>query len=293
MKYSLERIARKGSTSPGALQLELVTGFRPFNLDGTAPALAGVVTPAPNVVHVDLDQPLSALPAVLGSPVFAIVPREAVEAPPPAPAFADQPVGSGPFVVHGRNPAVIHLVRAPHATAHLAGIDLVLHSDQTAAYDAFTRRQLDFSPVPLSRVEEARRTRGGASSRPYLAELFYGFNLKSPKFADPRFREAIVRAIDRDAIVKDVYQNTVSPSIGVVPRGTPGFVPDVCGDKCRHDPAAARALVAAVFGTSAPTPVSIDFDEDPTQRAIATDMTADLNTVGIPAAIRPTCPRTT
>ena len=94
----------------------------------------------------------------------------------------------------------------------------------------FTREQLDFSPVPLSRVEEARRTRGGAASRPYLAELFYGFNLKSPKFADSRFREAIVHAIDREAIVKKVYKNTVRPSIGVVPQGTPGFVPDVCGD---------------------------------------------------------------
>src|SRR5438876_7521167 len=172
VKYSLERIARKGSTSPVALQLEPVTGFRAFNVDGTAPELAGVVAAAPNVVHVDLDQPLTSLPAVLGSPVFGVVPKEAVEALPPAKPFAEQPVGSGPFVVRARNAKVIHLVRARGSRAHLAGIDLVLHSDQTAAYNAFTREQLDFSPVPLSRVEEARRTRGGAASRPYLAELF-------------------------------------------------------------------------------------------------------------------------
>jgi oligopeptide transport system substrate-binding protein len=192
--------------------------------------------------------------------------------------------------VRARDASVIHLVRAPGSHARLAGIDLVLHSDQTAAYNAFTRRQLDFSPVPLSRVEEARRTRGGASSRPYLAELFYGFNLKNPKFADPRFREAIVRAIDREAIVKDVYKNTVRPIIGVVPLGTPGFVPDVCGDKCRYDPAAARALVGAVFGANPPPQVTIDFDEDPTQRTIALDMVANLNAVGIPTAFRPHMP---
>jgi oligopeptide transport system substrate-binding protein len=218
------------------------------------------------------------------------VPKEAVEALPPAAPFADHPVGSGPFVVRARDASVIHLVRAPGSHARLAGIDLVLHSDQTAAYNAFTRRQLDFSPVPLSRVEEARRTRGGASSRPYLAELFYGFNLKNPKFADPRFREAIVRAIDREAIVKDVYKNTVRPIIGVVPLGTPGFVPDVCGDKCRYDPAAARALVGAVFGANPPPQVTIDFDEDPTQRTIALDMVANLNAVGIPTAFRPHMP---
>jgi oligopeptide transport system substrate-binding protein len=290
VKYSLERVARKGSTSPVALQLELVRGFRAFNVEGTVAELAGVVTPAPDVVHLDLDQPLSSLPALLGSPVFGIVPREAVEAPPPAPPFADQPVGSGPFVVRGRDASVIHLVRAPGSPAHLAGIDLVLHSDQSAAYNAFTRHSLDFAPVPLSRVEETRRTRGGAASRPYLAELFYGFNLKNPKFADARFREAIVRAIDREAIVTDVYQHTVRPSIGIVPRGTPGYVADVCGERCRYDPAAARTLVAAVFGAGAPPPVTIDFDEDPTQRSIATDMAADLNAVGIAATIRPHLP---
>ena len=291
VKYSLERIARKGSTSPVALQLELVTGFREFNVDGTVPALTGVIAQAPDVIHFDLDQPLSSFPAVLGSPVFGTVPKEAVEAPPPAKPFAEQPIGSGPFVVRTRDASVVHLTRAPGSQARLAGIDLVLHSDQTAAYNAFTRRRLDFSPVPLSRVEETRRTRGLAASRPYLAELFYGFNLKNPKFADPRFREAIVRAIDRDAIVRDVYKNTVRPSIGVVPMGTPGFVADVCGDKCRYDPAASRALVAAVFGATPPSPVAIDFDEDPTQRTIATDMQADLNAVGIPATIRPHLPQ--
>jgi len=290
VKYSLERIARKGSTSPVALQLEPVTGFRPFNVDGTAPSLAGVTAPAADVVHIDLDQPMSSLPAVLGSPVFGIVPKEAVEALPPAKPFAEQPVGSGPFVVRSRTASVIRLVRAPGSQARVAGVDLVLHSDQTAAYNAFTRHQLDFSPVPLSRVEETRRTRGGAASRPYLAELFYGFNMKSPKFADARFREAIVRAIDRQAIVKDVYKNTVRPIIGVVPMGTPGFVPDACGDRCRYDPAAARALLTTVFGANPPTPITIDFDEDPTQRTIALGMQANLNAVGIPTAIRPHMP---
>ena len=175
-----------------------------------------MTAPAADIVHIDLDQPLSSLPAVLGSPVFGIVPKEVVEALPPAKPFAEQPVGSGPFVVRSRTASVIHLARAPGSRARLAGVDLVLHSDQTAAYNAFGAAPLDFSPVPLSRVEETRRTRGGAASRPYLAELFYGFNMKSPKFADARFREAIVRAIDRQAIVKDIYKNTVRPIIGVV-----------------------------------------------------------------------------
>jgi ABC-type transport system substrate-binding protein len=289
VKYTLERIARKGSTSPVALQLEVVSGFRAFNVDGTAPVLLGVGTPTPNVVRIDLDQPLATLPAILGSPVFGVVPKESVGALPPEKPFADMPVGSGPFAVESRDASRIRLVRAPGSAALLAGIDLVLHSDQTASYNAFTRAELDVSPVPLSRVEESLRARTG-TTQPFLAELFYGFNLKNPKFADPRFREAIVSAIDRDAIVEEVYSNTVRSIRGVVPEGTPEFVRDPCGEKCDYDPGHARELVSAVFGSNPVHEITIDFDDDVTQRTIVTRMKADLAAVGIPAAVRPHAP---
>jgi oligopeptide transport system substrate-binding protein len=190
-------------------------------------------------------------------------------------------------MIRARTASVVHLVRAPGSTALLDGIDLVLLSDQTAAYDAFTRHRLDVSPVPLSRVEEVLRTKGVAASRPYLAELFYGFNLKNPKFADPRFREAIVHAIDRNEIVRTIYNRTVQPIEGVVPSGTPGFQSDGCGDRCEYSPERAKSLVAAVFGANPPPQIAIDFDDDTTQRSIAEAMQADLNAVGIPSVIRP------
>jgi ABC-type oligopeptide transport system substrate-binding subunit len=289
VKYSLERAARKGVATPVATQLELVTGFRAFNIDGTARNLAGVTAPSPSVVHVDLDEPLSSLPALLGNPAFGIVPLEAVGTTAEKP-FVDLPVGSGPFVVRARDAKAIHLVKAPRSPALLAGIDLVLHRDQHDAYTAFTRGEVDFTTVPRSRVAETLRTGRGAEARPYLAVLFYGFNLKNAKFGDPRFREAIARAINREAIVKDVYTDTVRPILGVVPEGTPGFARDACGEKCRHDPDRAKALVAETFGATPPPQISIDFDEEATQRDVVMKMQADLNAVGIPAVLRPHSP---
>jgi oligopeptide transport system substrate-binding protein len=289
VKYSLERAARKGSEAPVSLQLELVSGFRAFSIDGTAGSLSGVSAPSADVVHVDLDQPLSSLPALLGSPALGIVPLESAGTSPSKP-FVDLPVGSGPFVVRSRDASVIHLVKVPNSPALLAGIDIVLHSDQTAAYDAFRHGRLDFSPVPRSRIDETLRASSGAEVSPYLAELFYGFNLKNPKFADPRFREAIIRAINREAIVKQVYTNTVRPSFGVVPEGTPGFERDACGEKCRYDPGRARALLTQVFGTRPPPAFAIDYDEDDTQRGVVNRMQADLKAVGITVLPRPHAP---
>src|SRR6059058_2960184 len=111
VKYSLERLARRGSTATTSFLLEPITGFAAFNdPKGTANELAGIKLTAPNVVHFDLDQPLSTLPALLGNPTFAIVPREAVEATPPAPDFNRQPVTSGPFHIKSRDDNVLHLM---------------------------------------------------------------------------------------------------------------------------------------------------------------------------------------
>jgi len=284
VKYSLDRIAKKGSASPAASQLETVTGFRATNVEGKD-GLAGVTTPAPDVVRIDLDQPLSSLPAVLGHPTFGVVPREAVEA--ESPAFAVQPVGSGPFMIQSRRDDLLHLVPAPGtANLPLQAVDVTLTADATAAYEAFQAGKLDWTSVPPDQVEQVAQ-RGQSTAKPYLGELFYGFNLKNPKFADVRFRQAIVAAIDRDAIVRVVYGPSARVLRGLIPEGVAGAQPDACAERCNHDPDRARALVAAAFGAKPVPEVQIDFDDDGTQRAVAQAMQANLKEVGIPSALRP------
>ncbi len=285
VKYSFERIARRGSGSPGVELLQLVSGFVAFR--GDAPELAGVTAPARDVVHISLDEPWAVLPSVLSSPVFGIVPRESVEAGAPAPSFSEQPVGSGPFQVRSRQGDVISLIPSPGSRALLAGLEIVQFDDVTTAYRAFTRGELDWARVPPEEVRAAARRYGRDAFRPYLAELFYGFNLKSPKLADPRFREAIVRGIDRRAIVSAVYQGTVRPIDGMVLDGVPGYHPEACG-RCLHDPTRARALLAEVFPPGAPPPeVALDYDDDPSQDAVATAIQASLREVGISLVLRP------
>ncbi len=285
VKYSLDRIARKGSSSPVAGLLEIVAGFRAFNVEGRGDGLAGVTTPAPDVVRIELDQPLSALPALLGYPAFGVVPREAVEA--ESPGFAVQPVGSGPFMIESRAEDTVRLVPSPGSAVEVKAVDLRLERDVASSYAAFLDGRLDWTAVPADRVEQVAERQGRAGFRPYLGETFYGFNLKNPKFADVRFREAIVRAVDRNAIVRVVYGAAARGASGLVPEGVPGFQADACGPKCGHDPARARALVKEVFGDKTPPEVQIDFDDNPTQQGVARAIQANLKEVGIPAGLRP------
>jgi ABC-type transport system substrate-binding protein len=287
VKYSLDRIAKKGSASPAAGQLDTVVGFRALNVDGRGESLSGVTTPSADVVRIELDQPFSSLPAVLGHPTFGVVPREAVTA--ESPPFAVEPVGSGPFKLESRRDTMLHLVPAPGAAGvALRAVDFYLEDDAASAYEGFLAGRLDWTSVPPDRVEQVAERQGGAGSKPYLGELFYGFNLKNAKYADVRFRQAIVAAIDRDAIVRVVYGPSAKVLRGLIPEGVPGAQADACGDRCRHDPARARALLAEAFPAGKPVPeVQIDFDDDGTQRAVAQALQANLKEVGIPAALRP------
>jgi oligopeptide transport system substrate-binding protein len=287
VKYTLERIARRGSPSRASAQLQMITGFAPFSLTGRADTLAGVTVPAPNVVHFSLDQPLSALPAVLGNPAFGIVPKESVEAQPPSPAFADQPLGSGPFVLESRTESTLHLVPAPGTQVALKAVDVYLAHDSAGSYADFLGGGLDWAEVPPDQVEPTTPKSSRERSAPYAGELFYAFNVKNPKYADVRFREAIVRAVDREAIVQVIYGSAVRPLSGVVADGIPGYQPDACGAKCVHDPARARQLVKEVFGDTPPPEVQLDFNDDLTQQAVARAIQANLKEVGIPVALRP------
>jgi ABC-type oligopeptide transport system substrate-binding subunit len=246
-----------------------------------------VTTPSPDVVHIDLDQPMSSLAAVLGHPTFGVVPRESVTA--EAPGFAVQPVGSGPFLMQSRGDNLLHLVPSPGTpNLPLRAVDISLEDDAGAAYEDFLAGRLDWTSVPPDRVEQVAERQGPAGSKPYLGELFYGFNLKNPKFADVRFRQAIVAAIDRDAIVRVVYGPSAKVLRGLIPEGVPGAQADACAERCARDPDKARALVAAAFPAGKAVPeIQIDFDDDGTQRAVAQAIQANLGEVGIPSALRP------
>jgi oligopeptide transport system substrate-binding protein len=61
---------------------------------------------------------------------------------------------------------------------------------------------------------------------PALAVYYYGINMTKPMFADnPRLREALSMAIDRETIANDVIGRGELPAYGWVPDGTANYTP--------------------------------------------------------------------
>jgi ABC-type transport system substrate-binding protein len=245
----------------------------------SAGLLAGIASINPigtDQVRIVLSTPLAVLPEVLANPGLGIVEKV-------SPPTGAAPVGSGPFTVAGRSTTTIHLVRAPGSAALLDGIDLVMFLDAVQAYAGLRSGLVDWSPVPPDDAAQAAIDFHEPVSRPIEAELFYGFNLGDPLVSDVRLRQAVRRGVDRGAIVANAYRGTALAMGAVVP--SPDRPP--CGDGCAYDPAKTSTSLLALYGPTGPPALTIGYDDDPTQVAVASALADGLRGVGIFGTLQP------
>jgi len=277
---SLERVMLAGDTSLVALSLESVRGFRAF-VNGEAEHVSGLTAPDARTVRLGLEAPLSVLPEVLSNPVLSVVDTETV---------TGDDLGlldlSGAWAVASADDDLVRVERREGAAGSLDAVELRTFVDGEAAYDAFDEGSLDWAGVPPERLGQALQAHGDGDFAPFHAELFFGMNLSSPSLGNAVLRQAIVAAIDRNAIVKAVYPDLADPLSTVVPVGVAGHDPDRC-EGCPHDPEAAAAKVRVAFPDGNVPVVNIDFDESAAQEAMAKIVATDLEEVGIPTELRP------
>ena len=269
---SLQRVVAAGPTSLSALRLEAVTAVTAAE-DGT--------------VQITLSGPVATLPTILGAPELGIVDVDGLAAATAAGGSLDDLDLSGSWDVAEGGGDELELARRDGRDGHLDGVMLHAYDDAPAAYEAFVDGDVDWALVPPAEHDEAVEAYGDDHFAPFHAEVFLGLRLGSPLLATPHLRGAIRAAIDRDAIVEEVYADRADVLASVVPAGVPGHADDRCPDEgCEHDRAAARAAVALAFPDGNVPAVPIDFDESPTQRALAELVAEQLDAVGIPTELR-------
>ncbi len=196
-------------------------------------------------------------------------------------------MGSGPFHYTGRSGTTIRLARTGKGvgSARLARINLVGFASLDDARIGFDAKHVDV--VRLAREETApRRSIAELHAGPYLAIGFYAIDLANPKFADARFRQAIVHAVNASALVGAAYPGGIVAK-GLVPEGVPGGGVNQCRNRCDYDVKESKRLLAAAFPTGAVPAVSVDYDDTPTQKALAAELVTQLTAAGIPATPRP------
>jgi len=84
---------------------------------------------------------------------------------------------------------------------------------------------------------------------------YVGFNASRAPFDDPAVRLAFAKALDRDALVRDVLGGLGSPTLSLIPPGLPGY--DQADTVQRFDLAEARRLLASSKYAAALPPIVI------------------------------------
>ncbi|MBM9504118.1 peptide ABC transporter substrate-binding protein [Actinacidiphila acididurans] len=234
---------------------------------GRTPELSGVLAPDPATLVVRLTAPDFEFDKKTLQPVFSPVPRVAGGA--LDPVFNDEPVGNGPFRLDGpwRHHEGIRLVRNEHWFGEPPALDVVeitLLDPADAVereYQGFLDGRFDFARIPPQNLAEAARSHPDG----FLEQDLAGVNYLLPFLMGPPMdrraaREAVSWAIDRDAIIAEVFGGYRTRAASLVPPSLPGaHQPDLAPSCVRHDPELARKC-AAEAGLSPGTALDLAYN---------------------------------
>ena len=205
------------------------------------------------VITLGRAQPDFAVP--LGSRALCIYPRELLDS--GALAGTTAFAGSGPLILEeARRGSHVRLRRNPdywEGEVLLDGLEVTIEPDQERRLAAFRAGEADYIGNAFERLADARalletHPRTQLHLVPaFSAQWGLALDLADPRFADERVRQALMLAIDREALVEELHDGLAkvlpaTPWIYLFDREPEGAA---LGPWLRHDPDEARRLLAA------------------------------------------------
>ena len=207
--------------------------------------------------------------------------------------FDQAPVGTGPFSFAGyQKDSVIRYKANRDFYGEKALVDdlvFAITPDATARFAKLKAGECHVNgyPRPADIAEMQKDPTLKVLSAPGLNVAYWAFNAMKPPFDKKEVRQALAMAIDRDAIIKDVYLGGGEKATTLIPPTMWAFddkIPDVA-----FDPENAKTMLAAA---GVKTPLEIDLWYMPVQRPynpngkrIGEMMQADLAKIGVNAKL--------
>lgn len=211
--------------------------------------IQSIEAPDADTVILTLAQPNPALPIALSGPAGYMASPDALG----TEGITTSPVGSGPYLYSADDSVVgstITFVRNPDYWGDPLPFDEIefqVLTDENARLNALISGQVDASV--LNRASSAVQAEAsGLGSEVYTTGwqgiLFFDRDGEMlPELADPRVREALTLAIDKEAIVENVALGLADPTSQTFGPQTEGFREDL-EDAYGYDPDRARELLA-------------------------------------------------
>ncbi|KUM71270.1 ABC transporter substrate-binding protein [Streptomyces curacoi] len=249
--------------------------------DGPAvmfPTLDKVETPNEKTVVFRLNTPDATFPSKIASGAGSIVDEEQYDA--DGLRKDGEAVGSGPYKLEefGDDEAVFSVNEYYKGSADVQNSGVTLkffHGDQEALKKALLAGEVDIAYRGLTAGAIADVEKSGGDSGVEVVEgtsaevQHLVFNMDDPVTGKLGVRKAIAYLIDRDALIKDVYQGTATPLYSIIPAGIAGHN-TAFFDTYGARPSKARAA-AALRGEGITGKVKLTLWSTPSRYGPATD----------------------
>ena len=212
------------------------------------------------------------------------------------------PVGTGPFRMVANLGDRIQLERNPFSWRRpwLESVIIRSFPSQAAALDALDRGQIDslanLTPSGAAQERGNAQVKVLTTSTYQYAELLLNLKTDEPYFQDVRVRQAIAKALDRTAIIRDVLGGQAVADDSPIPRSIT-WAYDSAAQQPPYDPTAAAKLLddagwTMVNGIRTKGTTTLSFgltvsSDVPPYERVAEKVASQLSQVGIVAEVRP------
>jgi oligopeptide transport system substrate-binding protein len=219
---------------------------------GKGSELSGVKKVDDLTIEVTLAEPFRLFPTTMSySNAFAPMAQECFD---DLKACNEKPIGTGPYMMDGpwQHSQAITVSRwngyQGERAANPDTIKLAITTDLVAAWRAFQGGQIDITTLDPTVFQEAQSTVPNQILMSQTGNLTYmGFPTKTAPWNDPKMRQAISMAFDRQLIIDQVLNGIAEPSQGITPPVIPGSQQNAC-EFCKYDPQQAKQLFQEAGG---------------------------------------------
>jgi len=229
--FSLDRLLDPSVGSPRTWVLEKVEGAAE-RMRGETESVAGITAVDDFTVSIKLVAPFAPFMSLLSMPACYILPYGSAEAIKDR-SFFEKPAGTGPFkIVERVRDSYLRLVanQSYHdVKPRLANIEMRIIPENMKAEMEFESGNLDMLqlyPANYDRFKADPAYSSRIADVPALNVFYIGFNNQVAPFDDVRIRRALNMLVDREKIIKAVYQGRAVPANGSIPPGISGHNPN-------------------------------------------------------------------
>jgi oligopeptide transport system substrate-binding protein len=220
-KYSFKRVLDPADKSPNTWVFEKISGAEDF-MKRRAGDVDGIKVIDDYTIQFRLKKPFSPFLKLFAMTAAYVVPKEEVER--WGPDFSAHPVGTGPFVLKEWRPnrEIILEKREDYfsAPAKVKGIIYRIIPEDLTAVTEFELGNIDILTIPASEYTRYKKDplrKDFISSIKGLNTYYIGLNCSRPPFDNRQVRRAMNFAIDREEILKTVYEGRGRLADGPLP----------------------------------------------------------------------------